>query len=593
MSDQPPTSACPTNHPPTNAPPSNTPPINDPPVKIPPAHDPFETERPAPNRLAPDRVGPDRVAPDRVGPDRVGPDRLANDGAAVPLAADRTNGLLTNDQPARRVSPPSFLLDPSFAALLTALPDARLVGGAVRDALAGRPIADIDLATKLPPHEVMVALRRAGIRAVPTGLAHGTVTAVLARPGTPRGGNQRGPSLAAPLRALAGAALEVSPADPSGRRYSVEITTLRRDVATDGRHATVAFTDDWRQDAARRDFTINAMSMTRDGAVHDYFGGVSDLHAGVVRFVGDPARRIAEDTLRVLRYFRFFARYAALPPDPPVRAALQAGIPAMANLSAERVWSELLRILAAPEPGAAVALMGELGILAAAIPEGADPAALARLLAAGAPADPLLRLAALLTGKVEPFADRLHLSGADRQRLLDLRETPLARPEDDDATLRRLLADHDRAALIDRTWLVAALDPPRSADRSPDCGPDSGPDGHPAVGFDRRPNGAPNVAPDGTDKDVTGERPLASPATAANSGWILLRDRLDRLPRPVFPLEGRDVLALGVPPGPCVGALLRATRAWWLAGGCTSGVEACRAELARALAHVHSSKDHD
>ena len=423
------------------------------------------------------------------------------------------------DQPALLIAPPAFLAEPAFAALLAALPDARVVGGAVRDTLAGRPVADIDLGTKLPPAEVMAALRRAGIRAVPTGLGHGTVTAVL----DPLGGQ--------------GGAL--------GGGRSVEITTLRRDVATDGRHATVAFTDDWRQDAVRRDLTLNAMSMTRGGAVYDYFGGVADLRAGVLRFVGDPAQRIAEDFLRVLRYFRFFARYADRPPEllepstlpePPtlpdaaVRAALRAGIGGLSTLSAERVWSELRRILGAPDPGAAVALMAELGVLPAVIPEGADPAALARLIAAGGPVDEVLRLAALLTGDVECFADRLRLSGAERQRLLDLRASPVARPEDDDAALRRLLADHDRAVLIDRTWLV----------------------------------------PDGL-------------GGGAQSGWVALRGRLAALPKPVFPLQGADVLALGVAPGPRVGVLLRAVRDWWVAGGCTAGVAACRAELVCAL----------
>ena len=241
----------------------------------------------------------------------------------------------------------------------------------------------------------------------------------------------------------------------------MQITTLRRDVATDGRHATVAFTDDWRQDAARRDFTINAMSMTRDGAVYDYFGGIADLRAGVLRFVGDPARSDRRGHLRVLRYFRFFARYAASPPR-AVGAASTAGrhpgacerCPPNASGASCGAFS------AAPDPGAAVALMAELGVLAAVIPEGADPAALARLIAAGAPADALLRLAALLTGDVEHFADRLRLSAAERQRLLDLRATPLARPGDDDATLRRLLADHDlRALLIDRTWLAPTVRP--------------------------------------------------------------------------------------------------------------------------------------
>ncbi len=410
-----------------------------------------------------------------------------------------------SDPAALRIVPPAFLAEPAFAALLDALPEARVVGGAVRDALAGCPIADIDLGTRLPPAEVMAALQRAGIRAVPTGLDHGTVTAVL---GGPLGGGR-----------------------------SVEITTLRRDVATDGRHATVAFTDDWRQDAARRDFTINAMSMARDGAVHDYFGGIADLRAGVLRFVGDPAQRIAEDLLRVLRYFRFFARYAARPPEPEVRSALRAGIPGLATLSAERVWSELRRILAAPDPRTAIALMAELGVLDAVIPEGADPAALARLIGAGAPVDPLLHVMALLTGNVEKFADRLRLSGAERQRLLDLRATPVAGPQDDDAALRRLLADHERALLIDRTWLT---------DRS-------------------------WLVPDGL-------------AGAVQADWAALRARLAGLPKPMFPLQGSDVLALGVPPGPRVGALLRATRDWWLVGGCVAGVADCRAELARILA---------
>ena len=168
--------------------------------------------------------------------------------------------------------PPPFLSDPALAAVMAALPEARVVGGAVRDTLADREVGEIDLATPRPPEQVTETLKAAGIRAVPTGLEHGTVTAVA-----------------------------------DGRGF--EVTTLRRDVATDGRHAVVAFTDDWRSDAARRDFTINAMSLTRAGEVFDYFGGIADLGAGIVRFVGDPATRIAEDYLRILRYFRFFAGF--------------------------------------------------------------------------------------------------------------------------------------------------------------------------------------------------------------------------------------------------------------------------------------------
>jgi len=393
------------------------------------------------------------------------------------------------------IDPPGFLSDPALVPVLAALPEARVAGGAVRDTLAGRPVADIDLATPRRPADVVEALTQAGLRAAPTGIEHGTVTAVS-----------------------------------GGRGF--EVTTLRRDVQTDGRHAVVDFTDDWRADAARRDFTMNALSMTRDGAVFDYFGGIADLQAGLVRFVGDPATRIAEDYLRILRFFRFHARYASGPPDAAAVAAIRAGVPGIARLSAERVWSELTRILAAPDPRAAVALMAELGVLAAVIPEGTDPARLARVVAAGAPADPLLRLAALLTGDKAAFAARLRLSTAERDRLTALGNAPLAQPDADDATLRRLLADNDPAILLDRTWLDGETGP----------------------------------------------------------NWQALRARLAAMPRPVFPLEGRDVLALGLRPGPQVGALLRAVRAWWLGGGCRADAAACQAELAHRAAQAVASR---
>jgi poly(A) polymerase len=390
--------------------------------------------------------------------------------------------------PALHIAPPAFLAEPGLAAVMAALPEARVVGGAVRDTLAGRTVAEIDLATPRMPDQVIEALQAAGIRAVPTGLDHGTVTAVADRRG-------------------------------------FEITTLRRDVETDGRHAVVAFTDDWQADAARRDFTINAMSLTRTGEVFDYFGGIADLRTGVVRFVGDPATRIAEDYLRILRYFRFFARYGAGGADPCALAAIRAGVPGLSRLSVERVWNELARILSAPDPRAAVALMEEAGVLEAILPEGADPERLAGLIAAGAPEDPLLRLAALLAGDPEAMAARLRLSTVERDRLVALRAGPVPQPGGDDAALRRLLADHARELLIDRTWLTG------------------------------------------------GDAPE----------WAALRTRLAALPRPVFPLEGRDVLALGEPEGPRVGALLRAVRQWWLDGGCLADKEACRRELAQQM----------
>jgi poly(A) polymerase/tRNA nucleotidyltransferase (CCA-adding enzyme) len=375
-----------------------------------------------------------------------------------------------------------------LAAVMAALPEARVIGGAVRDTLASRAVTEIDLATPRTPEQVTEALLAAGIRAVPTGIEHGTVTAVLDRRG-------------------------------------FEVTTLRRDVETDGRHAVVAFTGDWRADAARRDFTINAMSLTRTGEVFDYFGGVSDLHAGVVRFVGDPATRISEDYLRILRFFRFYAHYGRGTADAAALVAIRGGVPGLARLSVERVWSELARILSAPDPRAAVALMDEAGVLGAVVPEGADPARLARLVEAAAPNDPLLRLAALLTGDAVALSARLRLSAVDRDRLVALRAGPVPRPDDVDAALHRLLADETRELLIDRAWLAGA------------------------------------DAPE----------------------WVALRARLAALPRPVFPLEGRDVLALGEPEGPRVGVLLRAVRQWWLDGGCVAGEEACRRELARRI----------
>ncbi|RYI95615.1 MAG: CCA tRNA nucleotidyltransferase, partial [Acetobacteraceae bacterium] len=214
------------------------------------------------------------------------------------------------------------MLQGAPAAVLAALPGARAVGGAVRDALAGLALHDVDVAAPLPPEEIARRLTAAGLKVFETGLAHGTVTAVLAH-------------------------------EP------VEVTSLRRDLVTDGRHAEVAWTEDWREDAARRDFTINAMSLSATGELWDYFGGRADLAAGKVRFVGEPAIRLQEDYLRALRFFRFQARYGRGAPDPVSMAAIRDAVPGLARLSIERVWMELKRLLAAPDPGAALALMAE------------------------------------------------------------------------------------------------------------------------------------------------------------------------------------------------------------------------------------------
>jgi poly(A) polymerase len=395
-----------------------------------------------------------------------------------------------SDLAATRIDPPPFRSDPDLAAVLDALPEARIVGGAVRDALVNRAISDIDLATPLPPEQIVAALNRAAIRAVPTGLDHGTVTAVA-----------------------------------GGRGF--EITTLRRDVATDGRHAVVAFTNNWREDAERRDFTLNALSMTRDGAIFDYFGGIADLRAGRLRFVGNPAARIAEDYLRILRFFRFYARYATAEPDLLTREALRAGVGGLAGLSVERVWGELSKILAAADPRRSVRLMAELGVLGAVLPEAVDTAGLERVVGACGPVEPIVRLAALLNGDAQigdaqALAMRLKISVAERARLIALRAAPLPPPDADDAALRRLLADNEPGIALGAVWARG----------------------------------------DGS-------------AEAAH-----LCARIAAMPRPVFPLEGRDVLALGVPAGREVGRLLGAIRAWWLASGCTASAAACRQELA-------------
>nr|WP_246337044.1 CCA tRNA nucleotidyltransferase [Sphingorhabdus rigui] len=209
----------------------------------------------------------------------------------------------------------------------------RYVGGAVRDTLLGLPVSDVDIATALLPETVMDRLEAGGVKAVPTGLDHGTITAVV-----------------------------------DGKNY--EITTLRRDVSTDGRRATVAFATDWREDAARRDFTINALyAAPQTGEVFDYFGGLSDLDNGCVRFIGDATQRIAEDFLRILRYFRFLARFGSGPVDADAIHACAQGAHGLTALSRERIAQELARLLSLKNPVASVTLMIENGIFAPFLPE--------------------------------------------------------------------------------------------------------------------------------------------------------------------------------------------------------------------------------
>jgi poly(A) polymerase len=323
-----------------------------------------------------------------------------------------------------------------LAALVAALGhgNARYVGGAVRDSLLGQPVKDIDMATLLTPEDVMQRLWDAGIRHVPTGIEHGTVTAVL--PGGP-----------------------------------VEITTLRHDVATDGRRATVAFATDWREDAARRDFTINALyADPASGEIFDWFGGLDDLAARRVRFIGDARQRIREDHLRILRYFRFQARFGTMPADQEAEGACAELASTLKGLSRERVGMETMNLLGLPDPAPTVARMAQLGVLAVILPE-ARPEALAALVsveqAQGIAPDAIRRLAALLPPQVslaEQVASRFRLSGAQKKRLAVAagRDETLGEPRAlayrlgiEGALDRFLIAGADTAAL--RDWDIPAF----------------------------------------------------------------------------------------------------------------------------------------
>jgi len=314
----------------------------------------------------------------------------------------------------------------------------RYVGGAVRDELLKLPVSDIDLATRIRPEQVVQRLDAAGIKAVPTGIAHGTVTAV-------------------------------SDGQP------VEVTSLRRDVSTDGRRATVAFTDDWQEDAARRDFTLNALSADpATGEIFDYFGGLDDLRARRVRFIGEPEARIAEDHLRILRFFRFHARFGSGPPDPAALHACTARANDLMALSRERIADELLKLLALADPAPTVAVMLEHRILKPVLPEIEASALplLGSLMAAEAAAkidpDALRRLSALLPRDpllAEKVAARLKLSNKARKRLacaanrdLDRNPQALAYRVGVECAIDRLLLAGDAAEAASVTgWRVPRL----------------------------------------------------------------------------------------------------------------------------------------
>lgn len=300
----------------------------------------------------------------------------------------------------------------------------RYVGGGVRDDLLGLPISDIDLATRISPDEVIQRLEAARIKAIPTGIDHGTVTAI-------------------------------------SDGHSFEITTLRRDVTTDGRRAVVAFTDDWKEDAARRDFTINALSADPlTGELFDYFEGIRDLQRRHIRFIGDPLQRIAEDHLRILRFFRFHARFDGGEPDAEALAACTSRANDLMALSRERIAEELLKLLALPDPSSTLEIMVEGSILKPVLPEITRDrvrnlkALIESERRAGFEPDPLRRLAALLPADPEiadDVAARLRLSNKARKRIASAVEPSLG------AEPRRLAYRIGVEAAVDRLLLAGKL----------------------------------------------------------------------------------------------------------------------------------------
>lgn len=376
----------------------------------------------------------------------------------------------------------------------------RLVGGCVRDALLGRTSDDIDLTTTLLPEAVITHARKAGLRAIPTGIEHGTVT-LLADDAT------------------------------------FEVTTLREDVETDGRHAIVRFGRDFALDAERRDFTINALSLAPDGTLHDTTDGVEDLRAGRVRFINEARTRIREDALRILRFFRFHARYGAGSPDPEGLSACIAARDALDGLSRERIRAEILKLLLAPGAPAAIETLSETGLLMRLIGGLGDHSRFLRALADGLETSAIERLAALAIwsdADAERLDVRLRLSKAERAALV--------------AYGRALGALHGRAA-------IDALEMRRLA-----------------ASHDGRALGIARIA--------TRTEPHPVLSTEAD---LYLDDLVrGRVAAPTFPLAGADLVARGVRAGPEIGRRLARARAMWLALGCPEDAAARETLLERA-----------
>jgi len=403
-----------------------------------------------------------------------------------------------------RLKDASWLQRPETQAVFAALASrgfaARAVGGAVRNALIGQSVTEVDIATPAQPEDVLATAQAAGLEAVPTGIAHGTVTVVS-----------------------------------GGLTY--EVTTLRKDVETHGRHATVAFTEDWAEDARRRDFTINALYCSADGEVFDPLCGYPDLAARRVRFIGDPAERIREDYLRILRFFRLTAAYGKGPPDPAGLSASVRERAGLAILSAERVRQELLRLLGTPRGPELAAVMLDYGIITQVLGAAPRPTLLARFAALeaalGRDADAVLRLAALAVETpedAERLRDRLRLSNEEAAKLARApAHSPAIGPAAPEPVAKAYLYRNGAAAYRERLLLAWARsgDPPE------------------------------------------------------NEAWRHRFGLPERWHAPHFPVGGADVMALGVPAGPRIGEILRSLEAWWIAGDFAADETALRGQLER------------
>lgn len=390
-----------------------------------------------------------------------------------------------------------------IAALTAEGSEARFVGGCVRDAVLGRTVQDIDIATPERPDRVVALLESAGIRAVPTGIDHGTVTAVI------------------------------------GRAH-FEVTTLRLDVESYGRHARVRYTDDWLVDSSRRDLTINTLYCDLHGQIYDPHGGLADLRAGRIRFVGEAETRIREDVLRLLRFFRFRAHYGKGEPDPEGLAACTRLAPLVEGLSGERVAGEMLRLLEAPDPAEEIARMIAAGVMAPLLPQAVHVERLRALVtieASRGENDPLRRLGALIEpDSAGAIAARLVLSNAERTRLAAMTDPgDVPDPGSDERTQRALIYRLGVQAYIDRALLAWA--------ETLSCG-----------------------------------------SQACDSDWVGLLALAESWTPTALPVRGRDALALGLAPGPGVGDALAAVEAWWIDGDFQADRDAALIKLREVVA---------